>query len=72
MKIIDSVWITCFGLIGCIGIVVAENEVGERKAYVGIGYGINQQSDEELIVRDCGKLTAESSRHIMELLEKTK
>jgi len=73
MKIIDSVWITSLSLIGCIGIVIGEDEeTGKRKAYVGLGYGLSEQADSEKIARDGGKLTAEMAAHIAELLSEGK
>lgn len=69
MKIIDSVWITSLDIIGCIGIVVGEDEAtGERKAYVGYGYGVNEEADAQLISRTGGKLTPEMAAHIAKLL----
>jgi len=73
MKIIDSVWITSLSLIGCIGIVIGEDEeTGKRKAYVGLGYGLSEQANAEKIARDGGKLTAEMAARIADLLSEGK
>ena len=46
MKIIGTHWFTG---ISCFGIVVIETEVGERKAYIGLGVGLNEKEDAEYI-----------------------
>jgi hypothetical protein len=70
-KVLDTIWITGWGIPGCIGIVIAENEAGERKAYVGNGWGFNEEMDTQLVVEKGGKLTLEMARHIVQLLEGT-
>jgi hypothetical protein len=43
MKITESIWFISLGLIGCVGIVMGEDEAtGQRKAFVGVGYGVNE------------------------------
>lgn len=69
-RIIDSVWITSLDLVGCIGIVVIENDTGDRKAYVGWGDGYSEERDAERIARDGGKITAEILEHVVDLLRK--
>jgi hypothetical protein len=68
MKILDSLWFTSFSYLGCLGIVIAENEEGERKAYVGMGFGLNQEEDERRIAREGSKLPLESVQLILRLL----
>ncbi len=45
IKILGSTWFTAQA---CIGIVLINNGY-EDKSYIGIGNGVNQASDEELI-----------------------
>ncbi len=42
MKILDTYW---FGGDAAIGIVTTENEMGERKFYIGIGDGHDAEAD---------------------------
>lgn len=51
MKIIDKIWFTEMGSTEPIGIVIIETEVGERKAYVGKGLGINEEEDAKFIAK---------------------
>lgn len=53
-KILGSTWFTpalpAGGPKG-IGIVLVEDTMGEHRAYIGIGNGINQRADEIVIAR---------------------
>lgn len=69
MKIIDSIWFTGIGMLGCVGIVLAEDEsTRKRKAYVGSALGLNQESDEKFIVENGGKLPPELAKKISNFL----
>jgi len=46
MKIIQSWW---FAGQVCVGMVVTENDTGNRKARIGVGKGNNEESDSQLI-----------------------
>ena len=48
MKVIDSIWFNT--LQGICGLVVGENEMGERKLYAGVVSGLDQKADEEAIL----------------------
>ena len=48
MKVIDSMWFTTVQ--GHMGIVVGENEMGERKLYAGVVSGLNQEADEQALL----------------------
>ncbi len=48
MKVIDSMWFNTAQ--GNFGIVVGENEVGERKMYAGVVRGFDQKADENAIL----------------------
>ena len=48
-KIIESLWFTG---VSTIGIVVTENDVGKRKAYIGLGFGDDPKADEQRIASD--------------------
>lgn len=70
MKIIDSIWFTGIGMLGCVGIVLAEDEsTGKRKVYVGSVLGLNQESDEKFIVKNGGKLPPEMAKKISSFLK---
>lgn len=66
MKIIHTAW---FSGIKCIGIVVIENEIGEKKAYIGIGDGQNEKFDAEKIAAYGIKMLKESLKEILSKLE---
>lgn len=48
MKAIDSMWFNTMQ--GNFGLVVGENEMGERKLYGGIAIGLDQEADEQAIL----------------------
>ena len=54
MKVIDSIWIST--VLGNFGLVVGENDTGERKLYGGIASGDNQEDDEIMIMALGNKL----------------
>ena len=53
-----------------IGIVVTENEVKERKAYIGVGLGKNEKEDAESISHYGSKIRIEILEKILTLLQK--
>ena len=70
MKITYSIWFTPLALIGQIGIVMGEDEVtGKRKAYIGIGYGVSDERDEQLIAQYGSKFPAEIAERIAKWLK---
>jgi hypothetical protein len=65
MKITNSIWFSPLGLIGQIGIVLGEDEAtGQRKAYIGIGYGVSDTRDEQLVAQYGSKFPAEMAERI--------
>lgn len=46
MKIIDTFWMTGKGTVG---LVACENDMGERKFYIGTGEGFNKEFDSQNI-----------------------
>ncbi|NVM23794.1 MAG: hypothetical protein HWN68_18700 [Desulfobacterales bacterium] len=48
MKVIDSMWFNTMQ--GHFGLVVGENEMGERKLYAGVIGGLDQEADEQAIL----------------------
>lgn len=48
MKAIDSMWFNTMQ--GNFGLVVGENEMGERQLYGGIAIGLDQEADEQAIL----------------------
>jgi len=62
---IQSIWFIPIGLIGQIGIVMGEDErTGKRKAYIGIGYGLSEQRDEQRIIQTGARFPAEMFERI--------
>ncbi len=70
MKVVDSLWFT--NNKGTVGIVTIEEDVtGDRKAYIGIGDGHNQEADTQSIVdwgnplsiSALGRITSQLSPH---------
>ena len=69
MKVIESIWFS--SLLGVMGVVVGEDEhTSERKAYIGIGYGINESQDVDNIKTLGAKLSLSAVNHIQQLLAK--
>lgn len=68
-KILSSLWFNEMGRVGCIGIVTVENELGERKAYVGIGSGFDEAADARHIAEYGGKLTLDDAKAIVARLQ---
>lgn len=65
MKNVQSFWFNSMGLIGCVGIVLGEDEVtGQRKAYIGVGLGINELFDERIVAESGAKFPAEMAERI--------
>jgi len=66
MKIIHSEWFTGSNVIG---IVVGEDYVTEdRKAYIGIGVGVDEEDDEKLIATMGVPVSKESLQKIIDKL----
>lgn len=69
MKIIDKLWFT--STLGTMGIIVGEDEVtGERKAYVGIGYGVSEDHDLGMVKSWGTRLHLATLEHLVKLLRK--
>jgi len=69
MKIVETIWFT--GMYGCCGIVLGEDAItGERKAYLGVHRGVDEESDQELIASGGSKLTREIAEHILRHFDK--
>lgn len=67
MEIKQAIWFTPGGQSQCIGIVIGEDEkTHEKKAYIGLGQGHDEQSDIRHIL-DWG---AKVSREILEQMLK--
>lgn len=65
MKITDSIWFTPLASIGQIGIVIGEDETtGQRKAYIGVGHGVSDERDEQLVAQYGSKFPAVLARRI--------
>ncbi len=69
MKIIEAIWFTEFCSEYSLGIVVVKPEVGKRKAYIGRGFGKNENDDIHHIADYGAKIYPEQLRRVLELLE---
>lgn len=69
MKIIDTSWFTeQEGT--TIGIVVIENEIGDRKAYIGTGAGYDEDVDRRHISERGDKVMPQTLERILKHLKK--
>ncbi len=69
MKIADTIWLT--GMYGSIGIVLGEDAItGERKAYIGVHYGRDEDEDREMVARGGSKLLLATVERIAFYLSK--
>ena len=60
LKVLDVAW---FSGRDCIGIIACENEVRERKFYIGVGDGIDKEQDIEKIKNWGSKIDPEYVKH---------
>ena len=68
MKIVEKFWFTlCTG--ATIGIVVCKPEVGERKAYIGLGSGISEEADVDYIAAHGSPVKLEFLKGIVKCME---
>lgn len=44
-KVLDVMWFSGVWGNDCIGIVLTQNEIGEKKFFIGQGKGVNEESD---------------------------
>lgn len=69
MKIIETIWFT--GMYGFCGIVLGEDVItGERKAYLGVHHGVEEESDRRLIAKGGAKFTRETAERILRHFDK--
>ena len=69
MKIIQKHWFTELSRKELIGVIIKENDDGERKAYIGTGSGYDEARDADHIVGYGAKLTTDDVRGILKTLE---
>ena len=67
MKILKSTWTSCSS--GTIGILVTENDVGYRKARVGIVKGYDESADEKMVAEQGGPLLLSELKELVAALE---
>lgn len=67
-KIINSLWFCPMGG-ECIGIIVIENNTGERKAYIGAGDGRDEGIDAQKIANGGAKITASTLERLLTQLK---
>ena len=59
MKILNAIWFTEIGSIKPIGIVICEDEhIGKKQAYIGTGFGNDEEADSAKIAARNAKLIA--------------
>ena len=69
MKVIVSLWFTSSQ--GCIGIIVGEDDTtGDRKAYIGIGHGLDERADTKAISALGSKFSLDTAQKLVTLLTK--
>ena len=69
MKIVDSTWFHPLGE-QCIGMVITENDQGERKGYIGRGSGVDLIADEQHIASNGAKVNYEIASFIRKGLQR--
>ncbi len=67
MKVIESYWFTTND--GCMGIVVIENDVGERKAYAGTVSGEDEKADTDKLITWGNKLSPAVAQRLANQLQ---
>lgn len=70
VKIIDSIWINQLGA-PSFGMVISENFVKERNAFIGMGKGFDQKEDEQIIADFGQKVDALHWINFLKKAEKT-
>jgi len=69
MKIIETLWFT--GMYGFCGIVLGEDVItGERKAYLGVHRGVDEESDQRLIAEGGAQFNRDTAARILKFLDK--
>ena len=70
MKILDRIWFTQMGNPKPIGIIVTQDKItGEKKAWIGLGYGQVQSRDEKYIAQTGASLTKATLTELTKWLE---
>lgn len=70
MKIINVTWFTQMGAVKPIGIIVGEDGE-ERKAYIGVGSGLNEEMDIQHIAETGAKISVDTLERVVEFLTKS-
>jgi len=69
MKVIDSLWFT--NMKGTVGIVILEEDVtGDRKAYIGMVEGLDEQTDREALLAWGNPFSLDTAQRIEHFLKK--
>lgn len=69
MKVLDTIWFT--GMYGHCGIVLGEDSItGERKAYLGVHRGVDENMDRDMIASGGSKLTRGTAERILRHFDK--
>ena len=71
MKVIDTLWFT--NIKGTAGLVILEEDVtGDRKAYIGVVDGLNEQTDREALLAWGNRFSLDTAQRIEHFLKKVK
>lgn len=71
MKIFNAIWFTEMGSLRPIGIVIGEDEMtGERRAYIGVGNGEDEERDSKSIAGTGAKFGIEMAQMIVNALDR--
>lgn len=68
MKVIDKYWFTSSE--GCVGIIITENHVGDRKARISRVQGNNEETDTEFVVENGAEIPIDLLKGMIRTLEK--
>ena len=69
MKILYSIWFTATT---CIGIVITENEIGERKVRMGLASGFDEQADARRIAETGCRISVDILENIIKVVKEEK
>ena len=69
MKLLDTLWISDTD--PPIGIVLTENEVGQKKVYVKAVQGLNEEYDKQDVAQNGGKIHQRQALKILNHLQST-
>ncbi len=69
MNIIKTVWFNEYGSSKPIGIVIGIGAIGERKAYIGVGFGSDEKADAKHIAENGAKVSKDMLEEVLKELK---